>query len=93
MSNTFLLSPFILNGRIVNWLFLPDQETFYLRVFVRNYASPGVWHPQGCDIEFTQRTRFFVEDSDSAESVSEVFYECTNPRIMWDREGFPVLRR
>lgn len=86
------LCAFILNDRVFQWLFLPSEPVYYLKVFVRRYIQGDIWIPQGCQAEFTRQRRLFIETPDSEGEVFETYYRCVNPFIAWDQEGFPVLR-
>lgn len=87
MSKTELLVPYILNGRVWDWLFVSKEPTYFVLVAVRAERDEY----KICNVEFTRNSRSFL--SDEGEWCTELYYSCTNPHIYFDREGDPRFKK
>ncbi len=90
VTDTKPLVPYLINDRVFDWIFLSGDDTYFIRIQVKKYISKSIWIPQECEIEFSKKVRTFINEN-TGETVSEVYYECSNAKITYDVDGMPRI--
>jgi len=94
------LVPFLICGKVWDWLFAEDLPGYTITIPVRHYSNlQGRWYPKMADVEFKRVHRFHdriegspVNNEIEDEKVAEIFYENNNDRFFLDRDRILSIR-
>jgi len=93
VSKTNLFVCYVLNGRVLTWLFKSEFRIYNVEIAVRNHLTKDLWIPWLYVACFERRTRYHEESGDSSEAVEETYYACVDSNLCWTKDGYPKLRK
>lgn len=83
---TQFLVPYLINGRVWQWLFVTEESEYRIRLHVRKPVTSTTGVVISRNFGFVKKTRLILGNS-NYHSLTETYYECVDHQVEWSIHG------